>query len=222
MPKMGSNIPNMGKSAEARKRETQPLRVTPADALFSGTQQKVLALLFGQPDRSFFASEIISLAGQGSGAVQRELARLEGSGLVTTTRVGNQKHYQANREAPIFAELTAIVAKTFGIADLVRTSLEPLRTRIELALIYGSTAKGTDVSSSDIDLLVVTDELALEQIYAALEPVERRLQRRVNPTVYKTAEFRRRLKTGQGFLKRVTDGKYISLIGSMDAAKTAR
>jgi predicted nucleotidyltransferase len=200
----------------------QARRVTPADALFSGTQQKVLALLFGQPQRSFFASEVISLAGQGSGAVQRELARLEGSGLVTTARVGNQKHYQANSEAPIFAELTAIVTKTFGIADVVRTVLEPLRARIELALIYGSTAKGTAVSSSDIDLLVVTDELTLEQIYAALAPAEKQLQRRVNPTVYKTAEFRRRLKAGQGFLKRVTDGKTIPLIGSRDVAKTTR
>jgi predicted nucleotidyltransferase len=205
-----------------RKHETTPSRVTTADALFSRTQQKVLALLFGQPQRSFFASEIIGLAGQGSGAVQRELARLEGSGLVTTTRVGNQKHYQANKDAPIFSELTSIVGKTFGIADLIAAALEPLRARMELALIYGSTAKGTAVSGSDIDLLIVSDDLALEQIYAVLEPVELRLQRRINPTAYKTAEFRRRLKAGQGFLKRVTEGKNIVLIGSMDAAKATR
>jgi len=220
---MGIIIPNMGRSEEPQKSAgAGSRRVTPADALFSRTQQKVLALLFGQPERSFFASEIITLVGQGSGAVQRELARLEGSGLATTTRVGNQKHYQANSAAPIFAELAAIVAKTFGVADLVGSILEPLRSRIELALIYGSTAKGTDVSSSDIDLLVVTDELALEQIYAALEPAENKLHRRINPTVYKTAEFRRKLKAGQGFLKRVTEGKYIALIGSMDAAKATR
>lgn len=72
-----------------------------AGALFSGTQQRVLGLLFGQPDRSFYATELINLAGVGSGAVQRELARLAQSGLVTVKPVGNQKHYQANPDSPI-------------------------------------------------------------------------------------------------------------------------
>jgi hypothetical protein len=37
----------------------------------STTQQRVLALLFGQPDRSFHATEIIRLAGSGSAAALR-------------------------------------------------------------------------------------------------------------------------------------------------------
>ena len=72
-----------------------------ADALFSSTQQRVLGLLFGQPDRSFFATEIIERLGAGSGAVQRELKKLAESGLVEVSWVGNQKHYQANPKSPI-------------------------------------------------------------------------------------------------------------------------
>ena len=68
---------------------TSVTRTSLADALSSGTQQRVLGLLFGQPDRSFYANEVISLANAGSGAVQRELARLAQSGLVTT-RGGGQ------------------------------------------------------------------------------------------------------------------------------------
>lgn len=86
-------------------------------ALFSNTQQRVLGLLFGQPQRSFFATELIGLSGGGSGAVQRELKRLDESGLVTVRRVGNQKHYQANPQSPIFAELCGIVHKTLGLAE---------------------------------------------------------------------------------------------------------
>ena len=97
-----------------------------ADVLFTGTQQRVLALLFGQPTRSFYASELIGLAGMGSGAVQRELAKLAGSGLVTVRTIGNQKHYQANPEAPIFDELKGIVDKTFGLA-------EPLQAEFDLS-----------------------------------------------------------------------------------------
>ena len=88
-----------------------------ADALFSTTQQRVFGLLFGQPERSFYATEIIGLAESGSGAVQRELARLEQSGLVTVRRLGSQKHYQANPDSPLFAELCGIARKTVGLAE---------------------------------------------------------------------------------------------------------
>lgn len=93
-----------------------PERMSLADALFSTTRQRVLALLFGQPGRSFFTNELICLVGAGSGAVQREVRRLAESGLVTVTRIGSQKHYQANPAAPIFEELRGIVTKTLGSA----------------------------------------------------------------------------------------------------------
>ncbi len=56
--------------------EMDPGRLSLADALFSSTQQRVLGLLFGQPERSFFGAEVISLLGMGSGGVQRELKKL--------------------------------------------------------------------------------------------------------------------------------------------------
>ena len=108
-------MPIMGMSKKAAPGASRSTSL--ADALFSGTQQRVLAWLFGQPERSFYATELIGLAGAGSGAVQRELARLAQSGLVTARSVGNQKHYQANPAAPIYAELCAIVQKTVGLAE---------------------------------------------------------------------------------------------------------
>src|SRR3954463_134024 len=83
-----------------------------ADALFTKTQQRVLRVLFGHPERSFYASELIRDAGTGSGAAQRELARLENSGLIVATRIGHQRHYQANAASPLFTELRNIVLKT--------------------------------------------------------------------------------------------------------------
>jgi hypothetical protein len=89
-----------------------------ADALFTKVQQRVLAVLFGNHSRSFYTNELIALACSGSGAVQRELARLEAAELVTVRRVGNQKHYQANASAPIFEELRGLVLKTSGLVDV--------------------------------------------------------------------------------------------------------
>lgn len=189
-----------------------------ADALFTTTQQRLLALLFGQPSRSFFASELIELTGSGSGAVQRELKRLSSSGLVTVKRIGKQKHYQANPDCPVFEELCALVRKTVAMVEPIREALAPLAERITLALIYGSVAKGTATAMSDIDLLVVADDLTLEALYSALAPVESSLDRKISPTLYTTKEFDIRRAAGNPFLTRVLEGEHLILIGSEDDA----
>ena len=187
-----------------------------ADALFTSTQQRVLGLLFGQPDRSFFVTEIMSLADSGRGAVQRELARLARGGLVTVTRLGNQKHYQANPSSPLFEELHNIVEKTVGLQEPLRAALQSLADDISLALIYGSIAKRSDTASSDVDLLIVSDTLTLEAVYAALAPVEKRLERRLNPTLYTEKEFEKRRRAKNAFITRVLAGKTTVLIGAID------
>ena len=187
-----------------------------ADALFTSTQQRVLALLFGQPGREFYVTEIIALAGSGRGAVQRELARLAGSGLAAVSRVGNRKHYRANPESPLFDEICGIVRKTIGLEEAVGDALEPLADRLVLALLFGSVARGTETAASDIDLLLVSDDLTLEAVYAAVAGVEDLLGRRVNPTVYTSAEFEERRRARAGFLTRTLQRPHIVLIGSLD------
>jgi predicted nucleotidyltransferase len=189
-----------------------------ADALFTMTQQRVLGALFGQPDRSFFVTQIMALADSGRGAVQRELGRLLQSGLVSVHMKGTQKHYQANPDSPLFAELCSIIQKTVGLAGPVTDALETLPVLPSLALIYGSVAKRTDTSGSDIDLLVVSDDAELEQIYAVLMPVEKLLARPVSVTLYTNSEYRRRQEEGNPFLERVLSGPTIELIGTADVA----
>ena len=188
-----------------------------ADALFTGTQQRVLALLFGQPERSYYATEIIGLAKAGSGAAQRELARLSQSGLITAQAVGNQKHYQANPASPVFAELRGMVQKTFGLAEPLRAALAPLANRIAAAFVYGSIAKKQDTTGSDVDLMIVSDDLTYPDLYATLEAVSQRLGRTVNPTIYTHKELAKRIKSGESFVTRVLEQPKIWLIGDDDA-----
>src|SRR3990172_667588 len=154
MPKSGIIAPILGKVTSRRAR-----RHSLADAIFTTTQQRVLGVLFGQPERSYYASELIRLAGTGSGAAQRELARLEESGLVTTRRVGHQKHYQANSNSPLFAELRAIIEKTVGLAEPLRNGLSSIAPGIQAAFVYGSGGKGRDRAQSGIDFMVISDSL---------------------------------------------------------------
>ena len=207
-------MPNMGMKSNPQRATSKPASL--ADALFSSTQQRVMGLLFGQPERSFFATELISLAGSGSGSVQRELKRLAGSGLVTLTRVGNQCHYQANPDSPLFDALHDIVLKTSGLAEPLRTALAPLSDRILAACVYGSVAAGADTASSDIDLLLVAEALTLEAAYAALEPVEQRLARKISITLYTPEEFQRRKTGGNAFLTKVLAGPLIPLLGDVN------
>ena len=223
MPIMGNNMPAMGRMASTLpaggkvvRRSDAPTSL--ADALFTTTQQRVLALLFGQPARSFFASELIRLTGSGSGAVQRELKRLVSSGLVTVKRIGRQKHFQANPDCPVFDELCAMVRKTVAMVEPIRQALAPLAEGIALAVVYGSVAKGTDTASSDIDLLVVADDLTLEALYTALAPVEASLARKISPTLYTITEFDSRRAAGNPFLTRVIEGEHLVLIGGENVA----
>ncbi len=193
-----------------------------ADALFTTTQQRLLALLFGQPGRSFFASELIRLTGSGSGAVQRELKRFASSGLVSVTSIGRQKHYRANPDCPVFGEVSGIVRKTLVLAEPIRRALEVLAGRVELALVYGSVVQGTDTAGSDVDLLVVADGVMLEELYDALSPVETRLARRISPTLYTSREFEERRAAGNPFLTNVLAGEHVILLGSEDDAPAAR
>jgi predicted nucleotidyltransferase len=189
------------------------LRSGLADALFSGTRQRVLGLLFGQPERSFYATEVIGLVGSGTGAVQRELAALAQSGLVTVKAVGNQKHYQANSDSPVFAELRAIVQKTIGLAQPLCDALAPLRQQIIAAFVYGSVAKNTDTARSDIDLMLVSDDISYADVFVALENTGHTLGRPVNPTILTRKEFTKRLAAQESFLTRVLDQPKIWIVG---------
>lgn len=192
------------------------------EVLFTKTQRRVLGLLYGNPERSYYANEIVRFAGAGTGAVQRELERLESVRLVTVSKIGNQKHYQANREAPIFDELRGIVLKTFGVADHLRSALAPLTKRIRAAFIYGSVAKGTDRADSDIDVMIVSDDLSYPEVIQALTKAEQEIQRPINPSVYATNEWRRKLAEDGGFVRRVIGQPRIFLIGSDDDLPKSR
>lgn len=214
---MGFTVPNMGMKRGARKLARKPARKPApgglAEALFSKVQRRVLGVLFGNPDRSFYANEIIGLARSGTGAVQRELARLEAAGIVRASRVGKQKHYQANAHSPLFQELRGIAVKTFGLVDILRVALEPIASHIRAAFVYGSIAKGRDTVESDIDVLVVSDRLAYSELFNALEVASAQLGRKVAPTIYSSKEFQKRVDSGNSFVVRILAQPKLWLIG---------
>ena len=175
------------------------------DALFTKTQQRVLGLLYGKPEQSYYLNELVRLAGVGKGAVNRELVKLVDAGLLTVTPRGNQNHYQANAAHPVFTELKQIVTKSFGVVDVIKTSLSSLLPGLAQAFIYGSVAKGDEQANSDVDVMLVGDGLSYSEVMALLDSAEQQLARTVNPTLLTPLEFRQRIDAGQSFISRVME-----------------
>lgn len=191
-----------------------PLSV--ANALFSKVQQRVLALIFGHPERSFYMSEIVRTVSSGTGAVERELARLQRSGLVSLERIGNQKHYRANRGSPVFKELQSLVVKTVALTEPLRIALAPYADKIKSAFVFGSVARGTDTARSDIDLIVIGNELSYADLYTALQNAETMLRRKVSPIFLSPDEWRRKASRKDSVIGRISTQPKISIIGSDD------
>lgn len=205
IPNLGTIIPNMG-----TKRHAFSL----SDALFSKVQQRVLALIFSHPERSFYTSEIVRNVDSGVGAVERELSKLEGSALVSIERIGNQKHYRANQASPIFEELRGLVEKTVGLAEPIKKSLEPYADAIKSAFVYGSVAKGTDTAHSDIDLIVIGDDLNYSDLYTAAQNVESKLRRKVHPLFLSPEDWQRKTSDKGSVFSKISHSPKLFIIGS--------
>jgi predicted nucleotidyltransferase/predicted transcriptional regulator with HTH domain len=195
-------------------KKTNTIDTTISSALFSKVQKRVLALIFGRPNESFYMSEIVRNIQSGTGAVERELSRLERSGLVSVERIGNQKHYRANTKSPIYAEIHGLIQKTAGLKEPLKDALEAYSPRIRAAFVYGSIAKQSDTARSDIDLMVVGDDITYSDLYSGLERAEKVLSRPINPTILDTAEWKSRRKKKNAFIDRIKDQPKIFVFGS--------
>jgi len=175
------------------------------DALFTKTQQRVLSILYGNTERSYYLNELVRLAGMGKGAVNREVSKLSDAGILVVSKLGNQSHYQANKNNPIYSELKQIVQKCFGVTEIIKSALSPILEQCEQIFIYGSIAKGNEHSTSDIDLMIIGQDLSYGAIMELLDEAESQLARKINPTILSSDEFQERINNQQSFATRVME-----------------
>ncbi len=192
-----------------------------ASALFSDSQSRVYAWLFGQPERTYHFSELLRLTGLGSASLQRELRRLAEAGLVRSERVGNLRCYVANAQSPVFDELVALTRKALGKVPLLRAALAPLQPRLQAAWVYGSVARQADKADSDVDIMLVGNDLLLSEVLDVLVPLEPQLGRTINPTCYTPLEFAQRRAEPDSFVNRVLLQPTLALIGDADGVEPA-
>lgn len=183
------------------------------DLLFGRYRQRVLSLLLLQPDASYYVRELARLTGTNAGTLHKELTRLAEAGLLLRQQRGNQVCYQANRACPVFPELASLFRKTSGLVNVLAEALSPLVTRIPLAFVFGSLARGEEVAGSDVDLMLIGDP-GFAEVVKALYPAQQTLQREINPAIYTPVELTRRLQAGEPFLREVLAKPKLFVIGT--------
>jgi len=183
------------------------------DLLFGSYRQRVLAQLLLHPETSYHVRELARLTGTTAGTLHKELARLAAVGLLQRERQGNQLRYQADRECPVFAELAGLFRKTSGVVGVLADALRSLRPAPELALVFGSLARGDESERSDVDLLLIAD-CSFGDAIKALHPAQGILQREINPVLYTAAEFARRIEAKDGFVLNILANPKLFVIGT--------
>ena len=185
------------------------------DALVPRTKQRLLSAILMRPERTWYLSELARELRVPPSSLQRELQQFVDAGIVVRTHDGNRVYFQADRACPVFAELSRLLAKTAGLADVVREILDPFKPKIVLAFIFGSVAASTERSSSDVDVMVV-GSVGLSDLAVSLRSLEERLGRAVNPAVYTSDEFAKRFRAGNHFLTSVLKTELLFILGNPD------
>lgn len=183
-----------------------------SSVLFPGYRRRVLAMLLLHPEEALHGREIARRTGLPAGTLTRELKKLADVGLLTQLRRGNQLVYSANRKSPIFSELSGILRKTSGVADVLVEALTPLSDEIDVALVFGSVARGTETAGSDVDVLVI-GAATFGSVVDALHPTQQKLGREVNPKVFGQREWRAKVKEKNAFVMEVLKNEKIFLKG---------
>lgn len=186
-----------------------------ASLLLGSYRRRALGLLLLHPEQSYYVREIARQTGTSVGTLHKELAKLAQAGLLLRKEIGNQVHYAANTQCPVFPELQGLLRKTSGMADELREGLEVIAERVAVALVFGSMARGAARAGSDVDVLVV-GSVSFVEVVKALHPAQAMLQREINPVVYAADEFRRKLAGGDAFLCGIVAGEKMFLIGDND------
>lgn len=184
-----------------------------SSVLFGKTRRALLVLLLTRSGEEFYLRQIVTEARTGLGATQRELVTLVGSGIVERREKGKKIFYQANNKSPIFKELRSLLTKTAGAGEAIKKVLLLYKNRIEVAFLYGSAAEGAFRGrGSDIDLMVI-GQASFSELSSILRPVEALLGREINPTVYTTKEFKKKLLAKHHFILNVLKRSKVYLCG---------
>lgn len=184
-----------------------------SDVLFSEYRKRILGLLLLHPEQSYHVRELARLTHTSAGSLHKELSKLSDAGILQGKRVGNQQHYSANVQCPIFEELASIFRKTSGLVDVIAGALSSVENQIQFAIVFGSVARGEQQANSDIDVMVIGD-IGFGDVVTLLHDSQAILKREINPVVYSLASFKSRVEKNDSFIQAILNKPKLFIIGT--------
>jgi DNA-binding transcriptional ArsR family regulator len=188
------------------------MRKSIQDALFPKTRQLILSALLLHPERWWYMSDLAQRIGVRVSSLQRELASLTAADLIESRKEGNRVYYRAQKASPVLKDLQRLLLKTSGLKEILERGLSKCLKKVPVAFIYGSMARGEELSSSDVDLFIIGD-IQLMELAPVLKRLEGKLGREINPSIYSESEYIKKLESKDGFLQTVLADKKIFIKG---------
>ena len=187
-----------------------------SDLLFPNKYRRaVLSMLLMNPQRTLHLRELARLTGASPGTLKKELDALTEAGLLNVQRVGNQTHFSANVEHPVYPELAGLIRKTTGLCDVLTRALAPLADAVEAAFVFGALASGTEASHSDVDLMVI-GPAGFGEVVNAVYEAQAAVGREINPKVMTREEWRAKRNAAHPFVNEVMHKPKLFIVGAED------
>jgi DNA-binding transcriptional ArsR family regulator len=158
----------------------------------SRTKVNLLVKLFLNPATRAYLREMASEFGVSTNAVRTELNTLTEHNILISERDGRNVYYQANRDHPLFPELSSMIRKITGIDELAKSVIERLGN-LEAAYLAGDYARGQDTGIIDMVLIGSIDRDQLDDV---VMKTERYIKRKIRPLVLEQKEFDQLLEKG--------------------------
>lgn len=127
-------------------------------ALFASTARvAILRIFMLDPLRAYYQRQLEQATGLAIRAIQRELERMVGIGLLYRHVEGNRTYHQVDMDFPLFPELRSIILKMSSDTDVLRSRLA-MESSVRLAFLNEADSKLLVVSKAGQSAAVTAPE----------------------------------------------------------------
>jgi len=175
--------------------------------------QKILGYYLLNPQKEHYINELAKMLAVDPGNLYRKLKELEEEGILVSDTRGREKYYKINNRYSLLKEVKKSYEFKYGIENLIKEKLAQLKG-LEEAYIFGSYAKNSLNSESDVDLLLIGSHSSLEALRKIL-PIQKSVGREINIIDLTRKEFESRKKKKDEFMENIFSGKTIKLTNNV-------
>jgi len=169
--------------------------------------RQILDYFFINQSKKIYGRDLAKILKADPGNLSKKLKELESDGLLKSETVGQLKFFFLDSHYSLLKEIKKIYETQYSFPFLLKETLASL-DGLQEAYIFGSYAKNSFNSESDLDVLLIGSHRALEARQAVLS-LQKRLGREINIVDFTPEEYKQ--KKNDDFLKNVFSGNHIKI-----------